>query len=155
MKFITQLKDDVEFLSMTYACAEKAMIFLDKTEILKIRQTKPKNLPVMPKLPDNFKHMTEAEKETVLKERAKISDEIEKAINSQMLENIKKILFNVCKKHPKEFVELVRMMIVLEDGEDYPHGVSLLTTALSMLTSEEMIGFFTQLTLLGQAFTVK
>lgn len=153
MKYITQLEDDVEFLNKTYDCAEKVLQFIDNTDLMTIRNAKPKGLVALPPLPS--KELPVEEQARIMKERAEIVEKNEKAINSQMLENAKKILGNICKKYPKDFVELMHMMIVLEDGEKMPHGLKLLTTAIAMFTDKDMMDFFYQLTQLGQDFTVK
>lgn len=61
--------------------------------------------------------------------------------------NLKRMLFRICKEHPKETGELCNRLWVLEDGEKAPNA---LITVAKILTRKDVLDFFTSLLQLMQ-----
>lgn len=148
MRFITQIEDDTVFLSRLYDTAEFVNQFIDTTGIIETIKKKPQ-LEYMGELPKDFKEYSVDKQAEIMKKRAEIASKNQTAIMEQVKKNLMEILMQVCKTNNDMFVELMHKVIVLDEGEEYPHGIALLTAGISAFTCKEMLDFFTQLTVLG------
>lgn len=129
MKLITDITDDAAFLSALYDSAEIVTTALEQTGIMDIR----KNMPDVTGL------NTQEEKIAAFKKQA--------------LKNILAMAKKLMKDEPEHATNLFRSLIVLDEGEDYPHGPALFSTAIKVLTNEDVLNFFISVIQLNQALS--
>ena len=88
------------------------------------------------------KHMPELDgTETEAERKAKLE--------AQSKKNMLDIARGAMKEHPEETIKALHSLIVLDDGEEFPKGVKLLTTAVKVLNNKEIMDFFTSVASLG------
>lgn len=131
MKTIANLSGP-DFLRAVNRSRHAAEKLLKVTGIPAIRKQMPKNMPEL-----SGKETPEKAKE-ILEERRKL-------IREQTKKNMNDILDALLEKNPEETCAFLRGMCILEEGEAEPDGMELLLTAMSLLSDNRVIDFFTQL----------
>lgn len=119
MRLITELQDDAQFLGAVYTAADAVANMVKTIGFSEIRKH-------MPELTGDE---TESERKAKLAEQAK--------------KNMLDIAKSAMKEHPEETIAALHALIVLDDGEEFPHGVKLLTTAVKVLNNKDILDFFT------------
>lgn len=127
MKLITEIDDDVLFMSTLYKIASEVQQFLDSSQILKIRE----------RIPDFSVFETDEEKKEATREQQK----------ANLMEMLKVAMVD----YPEAVISIAKKMIVLNEGEDYPHGMALFGAICNVLSNNEVIDFFTSFVKLGTA----
>lgn len=125
MRLITDVQDDAQFLGAVYDAAEAVANMVKAVGFAEIR-----------------KHMPELDgTETEAERKAKFE--------AQSKKNMLDIAKSAMKEHPDETIKALHSLIVLDDGEEFPKGVKLLTTAVKVLNNKEIMDFFTSVASLG------
>lgn len=138
MQLFTEMKDDVAFLRKMYAVVGATKKYLEETQIVEIYKKKADVSQLRDKLIKVDESITEDEK----KKNAEILKEIKAANIEQSKQNLSEIVKTAFFTYPEETVKLAHEFIILESGEDYPHGIDLLNVMLNMFTNEDIINFF-------------
>lgn len=142
MKLFTELKDDYEFLAKSYDVAEKVETALAKTKIMEIRKRRPEGLEIV------YDSDTPDEKVRKIAHNKPL-------LTAQARKNLMDMAKALMVEKPQETISLLHSVIILEDGEEYPHGFELLSVGMKCFLSEEFIGFFTSLMSQVQNVSVK
>ena len=129
MKIITEIDDDILFLSHAYEVAETASKCLKETGILDIRSRKP-----------NFTGNETEEERT-------------KMINDQAKKNLVDMCKRLMVEQPENAIQLFHALIVLDEGESYPKGAGLFNVMVKCLTDQMVVDFFLLLIRLGQSLS--
>lgn len=119
MRLITDLQNDAQFLSAVYNAAEAVAEMARVTGISEIR-----------------KHLPELSGDENAAER-------KRKFAEQSRKNMLDIAKSAMQKHPEETVNALRALIVLDEGEEFPHGIKLLTTAIKVFNNSDIMDFFT------------
>lgn len=118
MQFITDIDDDVKLLSTLYKTSSKVKEYMEKVGFADILLTKPELTG----------------KET--------KEEAYEARKKQYNDNMAEAVMTAFGKFPTETIELVNEFIILEEGEEPPHGMALVNCAIKMLTNDSLLNFF-------------
>lgn len=126
MKKITELTDDILFLKKMYEAADTCVSCINDTNVLEIRN----------RAPEFTGKETAEEKEKMWKEQAK----------TNLLDMAKSLMV----EYPEKAVKLFQSLIILDDGEEMPHGIQLVHMAMSCIVDPYVLDFFVQAVRAGQ-----
>lgn len=117
------LKDlnSVDFLRKCNQIRKQVQEVLDNTKVLKIREHKPELTG----------------KET--------PEEVKALYDAQTKKNINDMLDLMLEEKPEETVKLFRMLIDLDEGEEYPEGLDLILIGFETITDEKVLNFLSRL----------
>lgn len=124
MKLITEIDNDILFMKKCYEVVDSVKKCLVDTDLLEIRKTAPKFTG----------NETEEER----------TEMIQKQAYENMMSMVKRLMF----EKPESALDLFKSLIVLDEGEDYPHGIALFALATRCIMDPNIIDFFIQLMLL-------
>ena len=120
MKTLKEL-NSVDFLRKCNHIRKQVQEVLDNTNVLKIREHKPK--------------LTGEE----------TPEEVKALYDEQTKKNINDMLDLMLEEKPEETVKLFRMLIDLDEGEKEPEGLDLVLIGFETITDEKVINFLSQL----------
>lgn len=140
MKTLANCKPS-EFLSQTYKIKKSVEKWLDITKVLDIRK----------EMPDDIIKITDTMTVEEKGEAFKLNKE---AFNKKAYENLSKMLDSMLGEHPDETLELIALICFIEpkDIDNYTTS-ELLANMDSILSDENVLGFFSSLMRSGQMVT--
>ena len=136
MRLITEIEDDIEMMRLMYQTADIVAECMTVNGIMEIRSRLPEGLPRINK--DDNEGMKRAKTEQIRKMLWEFNKR--KAMD---------LLRGLLNDHPEVTLRLLHSVIILDEGEDYPHGPKLWSTVMRVFSNEDMLDFFTQLAVLG------
>ena len=126
MKLIVDTDDTALYMKTLYSASEKAVEYMKKTNLAEIRSRKPKY----------------STKDTDVMKRQKLKIQAQK--------NMADMLKIIMTESPEDAIEIAKMFIVLDDGEEYPTGAKMFDIVIKVFTDREIADFFTLQSQLGQ-----
>lgn len=121
-----------EFIKQTVRLKNIIPKWLDETEILKIRETKPK--------------LVDIPKDATVEERNKIFDENAEIMNKQALDNFSKMIDSMFVEHPQETLEVLALSCFVEPEEVDKHTMDEYFCCIEeMLQAKSVVSFFSLL----------